>query len=175
MKNLFKKIKNRLFPPKIELVFFVFEGPALPLSAPLQIVMIDSLRKFSADTRIPDLLKNDSSEKRLRDNDRFVYLTDGEEALSWGWVFGGTAFYLFEIDRTSCHKDNIFVYDFFTPEKHRNRGYYATLLSNIPSLLENPKVTVGAAIHNQASIRGIKKAGYIPFEMEFCEKNSSAF
>ena len=169
MITLLKKIKNFLFPSKIELRFFIFKGPGLSLSDPLHVAIIDSWQEFCSTPRIPNSLKNEISEQRFERHDRFVYLANAKEILSWGWIFGGKSFYLFETGKTSCHEDNTFVYDFFTPEKHRNHSYYTILLSNIPSLLGTSKVTIGAASKNVASIRGIQKAGFIPYDMKFCD------
>jgi len=170
MIGLLKKFRRKFLQSRTSTNFYIFSKKLVPLKEGLAIGVAKNSSDFQETLKRHNLQLHSTFDVRFnKRRDWFVYLTDSKEILCHGWVLNSDRFYHFEIDKTSCHKDNRLIYDFVTPEKHRKKGYYSMLISNLPEFLEEERLCVAAVTSNVASNKGIEKAGYVPFEIEYCE------
>ncbi len=68
---------------------------------------------------------------RLRESDRFLYLHDGQNVLSYGWATTKPVVCMGEVGRCVDNRDAVMLYDFWTPESFRGKGHYTELLKHI--------------------------------------------
>jgi CelD/BcsL family acetyltransferase involved in cellulose biosynthesis len=98
--------------------------------------------------------------KRFKDGCFFIVLHNACEALSYGWGRRGTDFYVEEIDQKLFLGDRTLLFDFETPERFRRNGYYTELLVASRKMLSNHHLAIFARSDNDASNKGIRKAGF---------------
>jgi len=172
IKALLRPIKRKIDLLGAKLLFYRFDRCKIALPAGLKIGISKSFEDFwqNAGVIISDEEFRQIAQNRLKRSDIFVYLTDNENLLCYGWISFQKRFYLYEIDKTLCLDGFRFLYDFVTPPTFRKRGYYKTLLANIPALFPDETFVIGVDSKNLPSIRGIEGAGYIRFEdISFCK------
>ena len=53
------------------------------------------------------------------------------------------------------------IYDCWTPPRHRGRGVYPAVLSNLQPLVAGQELWIYCHARNESSARGIQKAGFV--------------
>jgi RimJ/RimL family protein N-acetyltransferase len=99
-------------------------------------------------------------QERFGMGDKFACLFDSEKILSYGWICNKDRFYISEIEVTVSNIGTVMLYDFFTPEQLRNRGFYTELLKKIINHYSSEKLAIFALKSNKPSIKAIEKAGF---------------
>ncbi|MBP6377752.1 MAG: hypothetical protein KA289_00060 [Kaistella sp.] len=99
---------------------------------------------------------------RLHRNEIFCVLAVHREILCYGWLNLNDTHYIGEINLNMEHRGRVEVlYNFETLPRFRGKGLYPYLLSNIA--MRNGRVKfIYALTDNISSIRGIRKAGFVP-------------
>ena len=72
----------------------------------------------------------------------------------------GTKWYVAEIDKEIEIKNKILLYDFFTSERNRNRGYYAKLLKLIKNYNTKKNFWIYCLSNNYSSKKGIENSNF---------------
>ena len=94
----------------------------------------------------------------------FVLLGLDGEARHFLWVTGHDGFHLAEIDHKleADNPDAAMIFDCWTPAAYRGHGYYATAIRLAAAQIERQdrRAWIFSAARNQASARGIGKAGF---------------
>lgn len=137
-----------------------WRGDSLPELPPLPGF---SIRRWTDCERIERLNLLSPSRVKLRlgsDNDFYVALLD-EVPVGYGWV----GYAVGAIDelflRFSVPPGNAYLWDFATLPTFRGRGVYPHLLQAIVRALDDvERFWIAYEAHNEASARGIEKAGF---------------
>jgi len=98
--------------------------------------------------------------KRLNKKNYFLALVKKKRILSSGWIYLGSKWKITEIDLDIDIRKNILLYDFETPQKLRNRGYYKLLLKLIINKFNNKNLAIYSLSNNYKSNRAIEKSGF---------------
>jgi hypothetical protein len=104
---------------------------------------------------------------RIRSGARFLCLLQGAEIVSYGWMWTKNEPFVVGETGESVPAGKTVLYDFVTPERHRNLGHYTQLLGAIAAARPNTSLCIFASTNNKASISGIQRAGYIERPMHF--------
>ena len=100
--------------------------------------------------------------KRWRDGNQLFYLlNENREPCSFAWIKKGKEHFVGEIYRKLIFQNKVnCIFDCITPENHRGKGYYPSLISQL-LLLENecPSI-IYTSSKNRPSKKGILKAGF---------------
>ena len=98
-------------------------------------------------------------DERLANGDAFVcILNDADELLSYGWSTSRIQMPISELGLLLNSGEDETLYDFHTPEQHRNQGYYTCLLSNLAILSRN--CWIYAHSKNIPSCKAIERSGF---------------
>ena len=98
--------------------------------------------------------------KRFKKNSKFLGLKNKSEIICSGWIFYGNTWNVEEIDKKIKLKKQYLLYDFFTSNKFRNKGYYQILLKMIINKYPNKKLIIYSLSKNIKSIKAIRKVGF---------------
>ena len=111
--------------------------------------------------KILDYFKNyKNKKKRFKNKCIFLTLTKNKELVSSGWLYFGKNWSITEINRNLYNLNKFIIFDFLTPVKFRNKGFYTKLLKLILSKFKNKTILIYVLITNRKSIRAITKAGF---------------
>lgn len=99
--------------------------------------------------------------KRFTKNCFFLTLSLKKKLVSSGWLYKGKRWKISEIDRKINVINKLVIFDFITPLKYRNKGYYTKLLKFIRTKFKNKNILIYSLSSNKKSIRAIVKAGFI--------------
>jgi len=98
--------------------------------------------------------------KRLNSKFYFLVLVKEKKFLSSGWIYFGSKWKITEVDKYINLNRKLLLFDFETPQKFRNRGYYQLLLKFIRNKFINKKLAIYSFSTNKKSKRAIYKAGF---------------
>ena len=82
------------------------------------------------------------------------------EILCTGWLYKGNEWIITEINKKIILKNVFLLFDFFTPKKLRNKGYYKKILIKISQKYKNNKLAIYSLDRNKQSLKAIKNAGF---------------
>lgn len=99
---------------------------------------------------------------RFKKNIHFLVLAsnDKKKILCSGWLYKGTSWKVTEVNKIVNLKNSILLFDFLTPEKFRNKGYYKKILELIIYKNLGKKLAIYSLSNNINSLKAIKKAGF---------------
>ncbi len=132
--------------------------PAMPM---------DCYREISTWCELVPLLRHSTIEikryqyDRIRSGQRFVCVMQDDEIVCYGWVSMKNEPFVVGETGESIPAGTSVLYDFVTPERHRNRGNYTRLLQAIAAARQNESLCIFALVNNRASLAGIQRAGYV--------------
>lgn len=99
---------------------------------------------------------------RFLKNEICCVLERDSEVLTYGWVNPNRMHHLGELAVNVNYSENTeMLYNFETDPKHRGKGLYPYLLSRICERNNKFKI-IYALAHNGSSIKGIRKASFLP-------------
>ena len=104
--------------------------------------------------------KNKFKIKRLNKKNYFLALVKKNKILSSGWIYFGSRWKIEEIEKKIKLNSNHLLYDFETPKKLRNKGYYQSLLKLIRNRFMSKKLAIYSLSSNIKSNRAIGKSGF---------------
>ena len=96
--------------------------------------------------------------KRLMSGDVYYCLSSRNDIVCSGWS-SSRSLYVSEINKTLNIDDAFVLYDFFTPIKFRNNGYYRMILQNIVFLLQ-ADAYIYTLKSNKSSNKAIQNVGF---------------
>lgn len=140
-------------------------------SLALQDTKVDLLSsiKFSVCSNFPDLVDafRDSGNtierhhyNRIMNKEKLYFFSENKKIICYGWSTHKPLF-VSEKNKILDIKDGVILYDFFTYEQYRNKGFYQKLLKKILNHLEpNSMAYIYALKTNIASNKAIVKAGF---------------
>ena len=102
-----------------------------------------------------------SKKNKRFDNNQFIRTFLKNDLVCVGWMYVGRMWHITEIDCKIHIKNKILLYDFFTFEKFRNRGFYSKILILIKNLKTNKNFLIYCLSNNKASKRGIENSKFI--------------
>ena len=99
---------------------------------------------------------------RFKKNIHFLVLAsnDKKKILCSGWLYKGTSWEVTEVNKKVNLKNSILLFDFLTPNKFRNKGYYKKILELIINKNLGKKLAIYSLSNNIKSLKAIKKAGF---------------
>ena len=106
-------------------------------------------------------VKLSKKNKRFNNNHNLFALFLKNDLVCVGWMYVGRMWHITEIDCKIHIKNKILLYDFFTFEKFRNRGFYSKILILIKNLKTNKNFLIYCLSNNKASKRGIENSKFI--------------
>ena len=105
-----------------------------------------------------------SKKKRLSRGYSFLVLSKKHktklEILCTGWLYKGNEWIITEINKKVILKNVFLLFDFFTPKKLRNKGYYKKILIKISQKYKNKKLAIYSLDRNKQILKAIKNAGF---------------
>tara|TARA_A100001015_G_C14947440_1_gene695241 strand:+ start:961 stop:1455 length:495 start_codon:yes stop_codon:yes gene_type:complete len=125
-----------------------------------------TFRKFQSikDQNLKNLL-NKEKRKRFKDKQLFLVLYFNNDVVTTGWMLQGTKWHVSEIGKEIGIKNKILLYDFFTSESKRNRGYYAKILKLIKNYNTKKKFWIYCLSNNYSSKKGIENSNFKLFKI----------
>ena len=75
-------------------------------------------------------------------------------------MYEGKKWNVLEVEKNINIKNKILLYDFFTFEKFRNRGYYSILLKLVKNSKTNKKFWIYCLSNNYSSKKGIENSNF---------------
>ena len=160
MKSLINKTRN--FTNRIN--YYVSEKTDVPVKASDHINKLFIITKFS---ELVELFRKNEMEIKRYHYNRFkancyflCLLNESSKILSYGWKGEEKDFYISEIDKTIDNSGKIMLFDFVTPQKFRNRGYYTELLKQVKTYFSDQSIAIFAEENNIASNKVIQKLGF---------------
>jgi hypothetical protein len=101
--------------------------------------------------------------ERFKKGYRLFCLRDGEY-VSFAWIIKASEVYVGEINRKVSAKSSVlWIVDCVTLPHYRGKAYYPCLLKLIANNFRSERIVIYASAENEASLRGIKKAGFREF------------
>jgi len=99
---------------------------------------------------------------RLKKNFYFLVLTskNSRKILCSGWLYKGKSWKITEVNKEVKVNNMLLLFDFLTPEKQRNRGYYKKILKLIVNKYSGRKMAIYSLSNNIKSLKAIGKAGF---------------
>ena len=99
---------------------------------------------------------------RLKKNFYFLVLTskDKKKMLCSGWLYRGKSWKITEVNKEVKLDNVLLLFDFLTPKKFRNKGYYKKILELIVYKYIGKKLAIYSLSNNIKSLKAIKKAGF---------------
>ena len=99
---------------------------------------------------------------RFKKNFCFLVLAsnDKKKILCSGWLYKGTSWKVTEVNKKVNLNNSILLFDFLTPKKFRNKGYYKKILELIVYKNLGKKLAIYSLSNNVKSLKAIKKAGF---------------
>ena len=83
-----------------------------------------------------------------------------KKILCSGWLYKGTSWKVTEVNKKVKLNNSILLFDFLTPKKFRNKGYYKKILELIVYKNLGKKLAIYSLSNNVKSLKAIKKAGF---------------
>jgi CelD/BcsL family acetyltransferase involved in cellulose biosynthesis len=161
------RLRERLWS-KEEVFFYEWGGVAD--STPCDMRPLDLNALASAAMRYVDdedtlaYLLRAAARLRREKADGSVLIDDAGEIVHFAWVTGFDGFFLAELDAKvpAPSPDCAMIFDCWTPREKRGHGYYGRAVSEIARRMQakGKKPWIFSAAQNQASIRGLEKAGF---------------
>tara|TARA_Y100000591_G_scaffold325298_1_gene346052 strand:- start:67 stop:573 length:507 start_codon:yes stop_codon:yes gene_type:complete len=123
------------------------------------------LKKFKSINEIENKnLKNylikEEKNKRFRKNCYLLALFFKKDLVSMGWMNEGITWRIDEKNKKIDIKDKILLFDFYTLEKFRNKGYYNKLLNLIKNFKTKKIFLIYSLKRNKASVKGILRSNF---------------
>jgi hypothetical protein len=101
---------------------------------------------------------------RLGAGHRMFILRVQGRPVSFAWVSESIAFTIDELDaRVMIDRPMVWIWDCVTPDAFRGLGYYPRLLLALIARFEVDRIVIYCQSKNDASIKGIRKAGFAPW------------
>ncbi len=152
-----------------EVYFFDWPGADIEQSG-MRLEPLDLNRLASA---VPDYVDDSStcayllrSADRLRTGgaESFGLIDDQGKIVHFAWVTSFDGFYLSELNTKvdAPSPDSVLLFDCWTPEAERGRGYYGQAVRLVAKRMEQQgkKPWIFSAARNTASVHGLEKAGF---------------
>jgi len=98
--------------------------------------------------------------KRFGKKTNLLMLVKNKDIVCTGWIFFGKKWKITEVNSFVALKNTFLLFDYETPKKHRNKGYYSTLLKLIRKKFNKKKLAIYSLSYNISSKKGIEKAGF---------------
>lgn len=161
LKMLRFKIKSR----KFKVTFFGFKNSHGLHQSYKGLVSLTSFNEYIDFISFFDIEPQWNSNKRFSDGAIFFAIHDQSAIISYGWGMKDNLFFpVEEIDvLITVPTNSLVLYDFFTYEKYRNKGYYKRLLYYILSSQMYDRFLIYALHNNISSIKAINKSGFANF------------
>ncbi len=109
--------------------------------------------------KINNFFLNNDLRIRFQRGDKMSILYNDHKIFSYGWISSKDIF-IEEINVNLINKDKIILYDFFTFEEYRNKGYFLNNILNILSFFEKKNFYIYTTFLNQISKKVILKSGF---------------
>lgn len=106
-------------------------------------------------------VKSGKKKKRFNCKHNLFALFFKKDLVCTGWMHIGQKWHITEIDYKINIKNKILLYDFFTFEKFRKRGFYSKILILIKNLKTKKNFLIYCLSNNEASKRGIKNSKFV--------------
>ena len=155
---MIRKIKNFILSRFRKI--YLFEGKKNKKKIGFKNFKLKTFKKFQSikDKKIINFIK--LKKKRFVKKKYLLALYHKSEVVSLGWKYEGTKWNILEIEKIIDIKNKILLYDFFTFEKFRNRGYYSILLRLIKNFNTDKKFWIYCLSNNYSSKKGIENSNF---------------
>jgi len=120
--------------------------------------IITNLEEFLL-LKINNFFLNNDLRIRFQRGDKMSILYNDHKIFSYGWISSKDIF-IEEINVNLINIDKIILYDFFTFEEYRNKGYFLNNILNILSFFEKKNFYIYTTFLNQISKKVILKSGF---------------
>ena len=100
-------------------------------------------------------IKYKNKKRRFKKKNYFLILVKNKMILSTGWLYIGSKWKLEEVNKNIQLKNKYLLYDFETPKKIRNKGYYKMLLKLIIKKFNSKVLAIYSLSSNKNSITAI--------------------
>ena len=99
---------------------------------------------------------------RLKKNFYFLVLTskNSRKILCSCWLYKGKSWKITEVNKEVKVNNMLLLFDFLTPEKQRNKGYYKKILQLLVKKYSGRKMAIYSLSNNIKSLKAIRKAGF---------------
>ena len=158
-----------------EVVFFESLGETAPAVSGKRLERLDLNRlamaasQYATDDQMCAYLLRCATRLRESDAEGFALVDADENFLHFAWVTAFQGFFLSELNaKVDAPSENcVMLFDCWTPEAMRGRGYYSQAISMIAKVLRErgSRPWIFSAATNVASIRGLQKT---EFRQRYC-------
>ena len=155
---MIKKIKNLILSHFRTI--YLFEGTKNKKKINFKNFKLKTFKKFQSikDKNIINFIN--LKKKRFEKKKYLLVLYYKRKAVSLGWMYEGKKWNVLEVEKNINIKNKILLYDFFTFEKFRNRGYYSILLKLVKNSKTNKKFWIYCLSNNYSSKKGIENSNF---------------
>ena len=120
--------------------------------------IINNVDEFSS-LEINNFFLNYNLRTRFQRGDKISIIYNNNKIFSYGWI-GLKDILIEEINVNLINKDKIILYDFFTFEEYRNKGYYFKNILNIATFFKEKDLYIYTTFLNTISKKVILKSGF---------------
>lgn len=113
------------------------------------------------DNKIIHHLKKDEKYLRFKKKQVLIVLFYKKKSVCSGWMNKGSNWLITEINKKINITNTIVLYDFFTFQNLRKKGYYIKILKLIKNIKTNKTFIIYSLKSNKKSCKGILKANFI--------------
>jgi CelD/BcsL family acetyltransferase involved in cellulose biosynthesis len=155
---------------RTEVFFYEGSSSVLPQTLPLQLRQLDlhgladAAIAYSDDPQTLAYLLRSAQRLRSGSADGFAFHDAEARPVHFAWVAPMQRFFLAELNARidAPSPDAVMLFDCWTPENMRGRGYYATAIELLVGKIktEGNRPWIFSASSNRSSVRGVEKAGF---------------
>lgn len=163
--TILKKIKN-LIKPLRQVLSSVnwYEASNLKIKISKhkskKLVIVKSRRNVPKNFIVQYFSKKKNKLKRLNKKFYFLALVQKNTILSSGWIYLGEKWNINEVNKNITLVNTFLLFDFETPKKFRNKGYYKDILRLIKYNFSKKRLAIYSLSNNLRSVKGIEGAGF---------------
>ena len=107
-----------------------------------------------------NFIKKSKKDIRFKKNQSIYVLFYKKKIVCTGWMFEGNSWYISEINKTISIKNKILLYDFFTFQEFRNKGFYCKILRLIKNYKTKNSFLIYCLKNNISSKKGILNSNF---------------
>jgi hypothetical protein len=145
-------------------IFFRLPARGTGEMAPPELKEVDAATFEKWAASLPDFPWKAGFSSRFAEGHKFYALMKGAQPVCFGWATLSRSFPCDELHAT-CRLDGdvAWFWDFVTPTGHRGKGYYRAILEALQRRYSAYDRVIYAVAGNQASLKGIRNAGFEPW------------
>jgi hypothetical protein len=158
--NLFRKFYRKIKKTFTIILVYNFSKKNFFLNSNEDFIfkIINNVDEFSS-LEINNFFLNYNLRTRFQRGDKISIIYNNNKIFSYGWI-GLKDILIEEINVNLINKDKIILYDFFTFEEYRNKGYYFKNILNIATFFKEKDLYIYTTFLNTISKKVILKSGF---------------